>query len=384
MDRIEKKYLKMINDGKSFKEVFKKVSKKNDYDIFENILLSDKVPESFSMDIFRNYTYNTMFSASRDANNTKEAQYLKKVYIDNIAKNFGQEVGDKLKTLYKDNNIKLFDMYRLSSITCNGQVESKKVSELIDLLSDDSINVGIHRTHASDIGDTISNEGLDLTSHSLHGAFDDNYMLGKRELNNNITLDTSIAGIYDIMIGGTYKNFINPATDKYFLDNVDIVVTAIPKDLFSSNNSDIIINEGDVEKLNPKYIKGYYTVHPNDETLSLGKYTPNDKCVVTERKIDVKSHGDISSYWNNLFVSRKKNSFSLTEKFKSLFSKNKKLASPKIDFDDSSQESIYQNDKFYNNLKDQVVSENQIKNSVCYDNFDNQIQNKRLEDIYRR
>lgn len=182
--------------------------------------------------------------------------YLTKVY--------GNEFGEKLQTFYESRKIGITDIDAISNINKSNNIKKQTniMMKILNLYEQDNLEIGIHRTGGNCNGETLNQEGINLTGNISSGVVNQKYSNIIDRLEDNISFANAPGLLLSqIAYGGDYKNYTNE-------EFVDIAIVAIPKDKIENNNVTIKNKKSPTKfNLNPKYIHGYVTVNSRDCTL---------------------------------------------------------------------------------------------------------------------
>lgn len=253
---------------------FLKAYKDGNIDLFKNFIHENKLQEAFVQNSFHDYIdiHNKQVEECFSKIAEEEGlSYLKKVY--------GSKFGKKLKDMYKNEKIDIYDICEISNINQKGDIQKQGniMTQLLELCDDDNLEIGIHRTGGY-FGHCINEEGLNLTRNLSCGVINSTYLLDniKESLEDNISFDYNPGLLLSqIAVGGNYKNYLNA-------NLVDISIIAIPKSEMESNGQELIIKGEPTDKLNPKFIKGYVKVDSKNNTME--SFCENPKYMSIENK----------------------------------------------------------------------------------------------------
>ena len=263
------KYMELCNSSQSFEAAYELAAKKGDLDILQDFIGEVDKRVDFVEEMF-----------------TKGIAYdfAGRIGIDEISRKFGEVVGKKVDLLKSQGKLKFFDITQLVFIQNRAdamvkeglitpeqapkvQVEQGEfVGQLLDMFTDETMDVGIHRTGGAIDGKTIQQKGLYITGHISSGvAHDFNPKNIRSDLDKNVSFYPGTPGlaIRQVCVGAGYKN--------YFLDDVDIALIGIPKG--ELKGEDMISYDGEQPVLKPEYIIGYASV--NRETATINSLETN-------------------------------------------------------------------------------------------------------------
>jgi len=196
-----------------------------------------------------------------------------KVGIAELSKKYGTRLKDKLEKLAEIGKIHYMDIYQLlvipniADVRTNNSPEEKQsmrkkqetqLCSLLDLFTDDKLEVGIHRTGGNVSGKTIQEEGLWLTGDMTSGV--SRYDV---DLDRNISFYDDVGlSIRNIVFSTDYKNYGEP--------NVDIILVGIPRGerkQIEKKLTDIKQEKQEQAVLPTEYILGYATVNACDNAI---------------------------------------------------------------------------------------------------------------------
>lgn len=258
------KYMELCNSTQAFEAAYQLAAKKGDLDILRDFIgevdkRADFVDEMFCKGIAPDFS--------------------SRVGIDEIASKFGDVVGKKVELLQSKGKMKFFDISQLVFIPNRAEEMQKEglissdqapkiqeeqgqfVSQLLDMFTDETMDVGIHRTGGAVDGKTLQQKGLYLTGHmssGVGGGIDTKDL--RSDLDRNVSFYTGTPGlaVRQVCAGAGYKN--------YFLDDVDIALIGIPKG--ELKGEDMIYYDGAQAALKPEYVIGYASVNRNTATIN--------------------------------------------------------------------------------------------------------------------
>lgn len=280
--RQKKIYAKQIKKTKKFEEAYEMAYQKGDADIFLQF-----IEESYGRSMFVNDAMCEVFNKTK-YNQGSFYEFFIKVGIIELSSRYGQKFEEKLINKYFERKIDFLDIQQLIHINQKTEKESvnRELSEneiksireqqseelcrLLDLFTDDDLDVGIHRTGGNVSGKEIKEKGLLLTGHSSSGVGGD----GDVDLKNNISFYSNCPGqaICQICEGAHYKNYGKN-------ENVDIVLVGIPKKQIKDTGKIRICYDSSTPLLDPKYIIGCVSVKFKTntiDTLTVDTLTVND------------------------------------------------------------------------------------------------------------
>ena len=283
--RKKARWDKLLGKGKiSFEELYDKAQKRGELAVLFEFLEETGRGEEFVKDekcclyrLFRN-------------NEGDLHDFALRVGIAELSKQYGTNLKDKLEELKERGKIHYMDIYQLLVIPNISEVRSSNSPEekqsmrkkqetqlcgLLDLFTNDTLEVGIHRTGGNVSGSTIQEEGLFLTGDITSGV-----------VKNDVDLERNIS-FYDdfglfirgIVFGTEYKNYGEP--------NVDIILVGIPRGerkQIEKKLTDIKQETQEQAVLPTEYIVGYATVSASDNII--------ERLEIDEKEIGKVEEGD--------------------------------------------------------------------------------------------
>ncbi|MBQ6991847.1 MAG: hypothetical protein IJN50_02890 [Clostridia bacterium] len=270
------KYAKLINKDQNFISAYQMAYKKGDLDVFMDFLEEVECSAEF-VDRLLIDSLGNLEKEEKVALN----EFAEKLGIRELNNRFGEDFGRKILQLYSEKKIKYIDIQQLlcineksKKLNTNGQLskieietirmeQAQQISELLDLFTNDELQVGIHRTGGSVSGAVIKKEGINLTGHLSSGAHESiDYKNIQTTLDKNISFyNRPGEAIRQICKGANYKNYMG-------IDDVDIILVGIPKKALVDNNREIILTDSSQPRLNPKYVLGHVSVNKNTNTIN--------------------------------------------------------------------------------------------------------------------
>ncbi len=215
------------------------------------------------------FTQNLFDSLIELSSNEKEKRRFfevsSKVALEHFGEVYGKELKEKLEKAYKEKRIDFIDIAQIGILDTgkNPHQQGAIIGKILDLYKDDSHIIGLHRTGGSCEGEIINSEGVHISGHLSSGVEFRGYSSIENELDQNISFEKR-PGIFTrcVATGGNYKNLFNQ-------EYVDIAIISIPKDELKKarNAQDVILEDENQARLNPKYVKGYITVNSRDNTM---------------------------------------------------------------------------------------------------------------------
>lgn len=262
----KRKFSKTIDKNNDYMGAFYKACKKGTLGIYFDYLLENGKTVEFQGEAWAKLS-------NRNEYKDQLMAFASVLEIENLRRNSCEELAYKAQSLYAEGKLKYFDLFQLS-ITNIKKEQQEEIGKLLDVCTDESMDVGIHRTGGNVSGETLCNEGIELTGHLSSGVNSRSY--SREDLNTNISFYNEPGlTIRSIYTGGNYKNYRGAR-------ETDIAVVCIPKGIMENTQNDVIINGGEVNVLNPKYIYGYATVDAMESTLVDCKV--NEKCYLNNRQ----------------------------------------------------------------------------------------------------
>lgn len=290
------KYAKLINKDQKFISAYRSAYKKENLDILMNFLEEIEGNAEF---------VDSLLMESLQDMEQEEIkalfEFAEKLGIRELNNRFGEDFGRKILQLYSEKKIKYIDIQQLlcineksKKLNTNGQLskieietirmeQAQQLSELLDLFTNDELQVGIHRTGGSVSGAVIKKEGINLTGHLSSGAHESiDYKNIQTTLDKNISFyNRPGEAIRQICVGANYKNYMQ-------IEDIDIILVGIPKKVLEDNDREIILTDSSQPRLNPKYVLGHVSVNKNTNTIN--SIQMDDK--MKEKKHETLNSGD--------------------------------------------------------------------------------------------
>lgn len=267
----KEQFADLINKKQSYKDAYVLAEKNKDLNILANFITESDDVANFINDMW------TAFIPNRK----QMFEFTSNLGIQELSSRYTPELGQKLQDLYSQRKINFLDVMQLVSMNDKEDIDpsmreknAEQISYLLDVFTDPTMEVGIHRTGGSVSGEQVCNQGLNLTGDLSSGVRND---LSDRDIMSTLEKNVSFyqknpgMSVAQIAVGGNYKNYGQ-------FENVDIILVGVPKDKITETPdvSNYIHYDGEQPVLNTEYILGYVSVNTRKNIINevYSDYTP--------------------------------------------------------------------------------------------------------------